>query len=88
MMVSFFFITLSLLGILYVIRLIKHKFHEEEGIIKIIHIIMFSILFMPLISFIVISIVINTIESILIISIYAVLYLLYNGWKSVKKQAD
>jgi len=88
MMVSFLLITLSLFGILYVIRLIKHKFREEEGIIKIIHIIMFSILFMPLFAFIKISVEENKIESILIISIYAVLYLLYNRWKSAKKQDD
>ena len=83
MIVSFLLITLSLFGILYVIRLIRHRFGQEEGIIKIIHMIMFSILFNPLLAFIEISLKENTIESIGIIVTYLFLYL---GYKRLKMQ--
>lgn len=83
MIVSFLLITLSFFGILYVIRLIRHRFGHEEGIIKIIHMIMFSILFIPLLAFIEISLKENTIESIGIIVTYLFLYL---GYKRLKMQ--
>ena len=76
----------TILGIMYINRLIKYKFSDEKRPIwRIIHIITFIIGFIPFLGIWYLVLIDADIKEIVILIIVIFLYLIYKNYKNYKK---
>ena len=81
-MVSFVLITISILSILYLLRLIKYKFRNEKSdFIRNIQIALYVATFLPLFTIGLLALFDNEIIAISTIIIYSIIYLFYILYK-------